>query len=335
MKKQVWLVLTVFILLAYGIGCSVKPTLSAETQAKVDEYAKTVTARAAEASAPQATVDVLAAQATQNLEMVQATRAVQTQSVDLNAQATATAAAPIRAELPLYDINPNEGHPGWIHQPITMSVDGYHQFGFNTDYPTITARDFVIVSDIQWESRYGTSGCGFILRSNGDQRSLNQYVVVATRLGYGHIFFAALVDGKPANFKDLYANNADPFFDWQNQATNRLAIVGRANLLTIYTNFSKVGEIDVSQPPANTPNLPPKPERPKDETPEKLAAYEKQIEAYNKAVKSLQERYQDIKTAYSQVNTLFPEGFLGMAVASESGKTVCKFSNTWLWILDP
>ncbi len=32
---------------------------------------------------------------------------------------------------------------------------------------------------------------------------------------------------------------------------------------------------------------------------------------------------------------LFEAGFLGMAVASESGKKECKFSNAWLWILDP
>ena len=270
MNNRFWL--SALLILFFIAGCLGKPTLSAETQAKVDAFSKTVTARAVEASAPQATVAVLAAQATQNLEMIQTTRAVQTQSVDLNALATATAAAPLRAELPLYGVDPADGYPGWIHQPITLSVTGYHQFGFKTDYHTITAKDFVLVSDIQWESQYGTSGCGFVLRSNGDQRSLNQYVVVATRLGYGHIFFAALVDGKPANFKDLYANSADPFFDWQNQATNRLAIVGRGNLLTVYTNFSKIGEIDVSQPPASTPNLPPMPEKPKDETPERLAA---------------------------------------------------------------
>jgi hypothetical protein len=43
--------------------------------------------------------------------------------------------------------------------------------------------------------------------------------------------------------KDIFAGAADPNFEWQNDETNRVAVVGRGNTFSIYTNELFIGDI--------------------------------------------------------------------------------------------
>lgn len=190
---------------------------------------------------------VLAAQATATgrslaAEATQLVRATEDASA---AAATAEAKAPILAELPAYGVDPHQGELAWIHPPVTIQTEGYMQYAYANQFIATAARDFVVAADITWNTRFGTTGCGFVVRSDGNEESINQYLVIATRGGNGRVLFVTQRNGQVIDneSKDIYANGIDPLFEWQNDTTNRVVVVGRGEVFTIYTNGTKIGEV--------------------------------------------------------------------------------------------
>src|SRR3990172_4549421 len=114
---------------------------------------------------------------------------------------------------------------------------------------TATVAAPVLAADVTWDTQYGSSGCGFMFRSDGDKNKPNQYMVLATRLGNGHVIFSATAEGELANVHDYYPRTDDRSFSAENGSTNRIAVVGRGNIIEIYTNGVKIGEVDTTQPP--------------------------------------------------------------------------------------
>jgi hypothetical protein len=114
--------------------------------------------------------------------------------------------AEIRGELSLYRIDPAQGQLGWVHPPLSLEVDEFHGTKFETEFPLTVARDFVLASDITWNTEYGGSGCGFVFRSDGKADAPSQYLVVASRLADGHVYFAVMSQGQLVVGKDFYAN---------------------------------------------------------------------------------------------------------------------------------
>jgi hypothetical protein len=238
------------------------------------------------------------------------------------------------AELPRYDLDPELGRLGWLHDPVTVIIEGYHQYNYANDHMEVVAKDFALAADITWDTQYGASGCGFMFRSNGDQNNPNQYLVIATRLGNGHVIFTAVADGQLANVRDYYARSLDRSFQWENGSTNRLAVVGRGPIITIYTNGVKLGEIDTTQPPPS-PVLPSRPKPPLDVSdPEVLTKYQNLLKEYEDLTSQVQSNYQIALQNYKKTEAVFEEGFVAMVALSESGHTECKFENTWLWLIE-
>jgi hypothetical protein len=248
--------------------------------------------------------------------------------------ATADAFAPMLAELPRYGVDPSQGRPGWIHPPVTLEVDGYHEFDYANQFMGTVAADFVVSADITWDTQYGGSGCGFVLRSDGNQPAFNQYLVVATRAASGHVLFGTMSNGELVGGQDLYAYGADPQFDWQNGAVNRLTIVGRGNLFTIFTNGTRIGEVNPNDPPP-LPIFPPAPEPPEDKTDaQALAAYARAEAEYEVVVNQIQANYAARINASKAADKEFDRGFTAMVLLSESGQTRCEFENAWLWVIE-
>ena len=149
--------------------------------------------------------------------------------------ATAAAYAPILAELPKYGVDPSAGRMGWIHPPVTLEVEGFMQYDYINHFIATVAGDFVVSGDITWDAIGAASGCGFVLRSDGKEAALNQYLTIMTRVASGHVLFATMAEGEVVTGQDIYAQGHDPNFNWQNQATNRLTVVGRGNqVLDLY-----------------------------------------------------------------------------------------------------
>lgn len=275
------------------------------------------------------------AEATQRSQDIAATQTAQLADRDESKLATATISAPITAELPTYGLDASSGKVGWVHDPLTLEVSGYQQSVFGNDYMNITAKDFVLAADVTWETQYGDSGCGFMFRSNGDQQNPDGYMLIATRFANGRVVFTAISDGELANLRHFYPKDADRSFQWQNGTTNRIAIIARGDLIEIYTNLVKVGEIDTTEPPKQ-PILPPKPAEPIDK--DDIAAqdsYKAQLEEYQDLIQQSQENYQVAQLNFQKGNSVFTDGFVSMLAVTQGGRTECEFDKAWLWLLEP
>jgi len=333
-----WLVAVCLVLYASILACNigsqsanpVDPTLSALSQS----VALTATAAAGDEGSSSDDLGTAQAEATQRSEVIRATQTANASTRDESQLATATVAAPVIAELPLYNVEPDQGQLGWMHDPVSLTIDGYHEYGFANDYMQVVARDFVMAADITWDTQYGASGCGFMFRSDGDKNKPNQYILVASRIGNGHVIFSALADGELANVHDFYANQLDTSFAADKGSTNRLAVVGRGTLFEIFTNGVKIGEVDVTQPPPS-PVLPSAPQPPADQTNQAaVAKYMDQLKDYQDMVSQVRTNYQIALQNYKTTEAIFEEGFVAMIALSESGRTNCQFTDAWLWLIE-
>jgi hypothetical protein len=319
-----------------AIACNL-PRLSAEEQPNLTLTAMSGaiigTATADALKGDQTLIDLRTAEAraTATTKAIQSTQAVRATSVDVNKLTTATASAPILAELPFYDVDPALGHVGWITTTQTITVAGYQQT--KVVMAPITAADFVLASDITWDSRYA-SGCGFIFRLDGDPNKPNAYMLIISRMASGHGIFTALVNGELANIHDFYPKDNDKSFDSANEATNRIAVVARGNILEFYSNQAKIAEIDTTEPP--TPiRLPAPPEKPlPSEGQAALDQYLEQQEQYKSYSEQVQTQFSNAQRNYAKNQAIFTDGFLGFSVLSEAGVSECRFDDAWVWIID-
>ncbi len=120
----------------------------------------TATARAAsEGSSGELATAIV--KATQQAEIVYGTQTAVAALNEPARLATATAIAPVVAELPRYGIDPADGYVAWLHPPVTIDLQGYQQTGYANDFQNIPAADFVMAADITWTTLNSESGCGF------------------------------------------------------------------------------------------------------------------------------------------------------------------------------
>jgi hypothetical protein len=162
----------------------------------------------------------------------------------------------------------------------------------------------------------------------------NQYLVIATRGASGHVIFATMADGKVGGARDSYAYDQDPGFQWENDTTNRLTVVGQGTKFSIFTNGIKIGEVDPTAPVPD-PSLPEPPDRPANLLDSELTKkYQAQVEQYEQVKDEITSRYLARKQEAQAANKKFDRGFVAMTVLSESGRTTCEFTRAWLWLLD-
>ena len=156
------------------------------------------------------------------------------------------ALAPIRDEIRALGVDPDQGQLGFTHPPISLESVEFESYSFDNKNALTVAQDFVMAADITWESRFAESGCGFVVRSNGDENALDQYIIGLTRGAQGHVLFAEQKQGnvKLKDVTDIYANGVDPRFEWQSGTTNRLVVIGRDQQFDIFSNGTYLGTIN-------------------------------------------------------------------------------------------
>jgi len=248
-KRNAFFLFAILALVCAVLACSSSSDADATAQAISDIFSKTATAGASAEDHPDDPLETAQVEATEIAQTVEVTKEAISEADSESQKATTTAEAPILGELKLYGVETDKGHVAWIHQPITLEVDGYMAFDFANDYPATIIRDFVISSDITWNTQYGSSGCGFMLRSDGDQNTPNSYMALITRGGSGHLIFAIMENGEPVGGYDIFPRTSDKSFDWHNDTTNRVAVKGQGSVFTFFTNGTQVGEVDLMKPP--------------------------------------------------------------------------------------
>ena len=253
MKRNILTGLLALILatLACGVGGS-----DTDQDATVEALSQSIrsTAETEDIATPttavdtQSTVAAVQETATQQVEQFEATQVVEATEVSVEATLTSEFLEPIKSELQSYGVDPSEGRLGWVHPPLDIDVEEYLGYSYGGKYLATVARDFVLASDITWNTQFGSTGCGYVIRSNGDEEAFDQYLVMATRGAEGHVGFIIMEDGNAITdeITDFYANGIDPEFEWQNDTTNRMVVVGRGNTFSIYTNGTLLGEVTPS-----------------------------------------------------------------------------------------
>ncbi|MEK7786264.1 MAG: hypothetical protein AAB658_12705, partial [Chloroflexota bacterium] len=101
------------------------------------------------------------------------------------AYATATAeanAALVRPDLEKIGLSTEGGYLGWMHDPLTIKVDTYMEEKPEIDYPEFSAADFVLQTDVTWNTASGLAGCALIVRSEADVETGEQYRIYMMRL---------------------------------------------------------------------------------------------------------------------------------------------------------
>ena len=134
--------------------------------------------------------------------------------------------------------------------------------------------------------------------------------------------------------RTIYLYAQDNSFTWQNNATNRLAIVVHGELIDAYTNGVLVGEIDTAQPPPDSNPSPPSIEIPKNATPEQVKDYQNQIDQNQKNIDMVNFQMAEARKNFANNKPIDTEGLLGFVGVSQAGQTTCTFSNSWLFIIE-
>jgi hypothetical protein len=321
-------------LIIAGLACSSgsKADPTAENLGQI--FALTVTAEASKTEDTNNPLKTAQVEATEQYQALEATQEANNALNSESQRATQAAEAPIKGELALYDVDPEKGHVAWIHPPVTLEIDSYMAIDYANEYAGTIAADFVISSDITWNTEYGSSGCGYMLRSDGNQNTPNTYLALITRGGSGHLVFGILENGEPDGGYDIFPRDHDRSFDWHNDVTNRFTVIGRGSVFTFYTNGIWVGEIDLNDPPPE-PVMPAKPAKPADQNDKNLMdQYAQQLTEYEDQVSQIQDNYAALLGRHESNAPVFEKGFISLVTVAESGHTVCQFDNAWLWLID-
>lgn len=326
------LTLLVLLSLACGLASSSLSPMSQTLTPMSAALMQTVTARANEIGSAGNDLATAVVEATARSQVIYSTQTARASLNDESRLATATVIAPVVAELPRYGIDPAQGYVAWMHQPVAISLQGYQQMDFANDYPQITASDFVLASDIKWNTKNSISGCGFMFRSNGDRNKPSQYMVIISRFASGHAAFTAMAEGELANFQEYFPKNEDSSFSWQNNATNRLVIVAKGPMVYIYTNGVLIGEVDTTQPPQVALGAPP--DLGSIPGAQQIPDYQEQVAQYGDATDYLLGQLAVAKRNFSKSKSEFTDGLLGFLGMSQSGTMDCEFNKAWLFIIE-
>ena len=348
-RKSLSIVLGMIILVS-TFGCGTDSgsldTISLTLTPMSNLVRETITARAANEGGSGDDLATAVSKATESADKIYATQTARAELNEPSRLATATAIAPVVAELPRYDVDPASGYVAWIHNPATINLTGFGQTGFVNDYPGITASDFAMAADITWNTKNSLSGCGFMFRSDGNPTNPNQYMVIITRIANGQMAFLAIANGEISNFREYFPRDYDKSFEWFNDTTNRLAIVARGNLIDLYTNGVFIGQVDITEPPPDTTVKFPKMEMPDEykvtistntpnriEKKNKFDQFQQQIEQYDLMNQQVSGQLKDAQINFNKNQPFFFDGLLGFLGVSQTGQMTCTFNNGWLFVM--
>ena len=169
LRIRILFITAALVLLA--LACNL-PGQGAQPTATQDNLALSIASTQTAEAADESSINDLAtaqAAATQTSQVIGATQAVAVSTKDTGQRATTTAEAPVRAAIPFYNLDPNQGSVGWVHPPVKIELEGKNQYGYANDFMQTIVEDFAVSADVTWNTQYGASGCGFMFRSDGDK----------------------------------------------------------------------------------------------------------------------------------------------------------------------
>jgi hypothetical protein len=159
-------------------------------------------------------------------------------------RATETAApliASIGRELEKYNLSTDGGYLAWAEGTFDIQTDTYGETRVYSPYEDIYVSDFVLQTDVTWETQTGFAGCGIIFRSNGDLLKAPQYQMLFIRLqGFPLWDFEYYKNGKFQS--SLLPNGAlsTGALDDAQGSTNQITLVVQDTKMTAYGNGDRM-----------------------------------------------------------------------------------------------
>ena len=98
----------------------------------------------------------------------------------------------VNADLTKYGIDPTLGHVAWVmKEPVILDGSGYAMGFFEPIKELGVVKDFVVQSEVTWDTSGGLSGCGYVFRApdDWDMKIGDFYTYEMIRLQYSPTWF--------------------------------------------------------------------------------------------------------------------------------------------------
>jgi len=160
-------------------------------------------------------------------------------------EATQTAQAAlelVQKDLELLGYSTDTGSLGWLQSdPERIRLTGYNQRNYTPFADELEASDFVLKTDITWESTGGLALCGFMFRAEPDFERGGQYIMKTLRLS-GLPAWAIMY----AEFGLIKRNISDVLtaeaIDQDNGGTNTYLLAVEGEKFVLYINGTRIGQ---------------------------------------------------------------------------------------------
>ena len=173
-----------------------------------------------------------------------------TATPNVKATAAARVTATVEAALPKindvledYGFSTDRGRLGYMHGPIKITVDTYDENNHQTDFPDVKLHNFVLHTDVTWNTSSGLAGCYLVYRADGDLYKGKQYRMIMIRLqGLPLWGVGAFSNGRgDALLDDVYL--PDGRLEDTQGSTNKIVIVAEDTKFTFYANGERLGTV--------------------------------------------------------------------------------------------
>lgn len=159
-------------------------------------------------------------------------------------EATRTAevvTAAIGKELETVGLSTDAGYLLWAQdEPVEIALDSYGQTLYEPFGNSQTASDFVLKTDITWESTGGLAICGLFFRSDANFEEGKQYQYRMLRLS-GLPAWAISYYQNGEFSKDISQVRTNGAINQDQGSTNKLILIAKGEIFTLYINDVRVG----------------------------------------------------------------------------------------------
>jgi len=153
----------------------------------------------------------------------------------------------IEAELQKIGLSSKEGHLGWSSKaPISITAEGYQGKDSQLIGENLTASDFVIKTDITWESGGGLAGCGIIFRSSPKLDKGAQYQFLTIRLSGWPAWEIDMFDLGKFQYT-LGQTQISKSINQENGGTNTYILYAKDKAFTVFINGEKTKTLSDSK----------------------------------------------------------------------------------------
>jgi len=173
-----------------------------------------------------------------------------TATPNIKATAGARLTATVEAALPAiddvledYGFNIKRGQLGYMHGPLTVTVDTYGEHYHQTDFPDVKFHNFVLHTDVTWTTASGLAGCYIVYRADGDLYKGKQYRLLTVRLQGLPLWGVGAFSNQRGDplFEDIYL--PDGRIEDTQGSTNKFVIVAEDTKFTFYANGERIGTL--------------------------------------------------------------------------------------------